>query len=149
MSNLLNDENLKQNEYNMETSFNNEEIASACRLLGLSGPLEALLRGLRLEPDNLQGGKRDRRQEGKFDRRGCEYGQKSGQESWGKDSGARDLSPDHKIPASSGTDSQITENDMPTSSMLSLARKVCLFLVFSFFFVSFFNTFLYYLERKT
>ena len=50
-----------------------------------------------------------------------------GQESWGRDSGARDLSPElHRNLTSSGTDSQFTENEIGTgtSSMLDLASKV-------------------------
>lgn len=35
----------------------------------------------------------------------------NGQESWGRDSGARDLSPDLHRPHSSGTGSQMTENE--------------------------------------
>lgn len=54
-----------------------------------------------------------------------------GQESWGRDSGARDLSPEpstHRIPAtSSGGDSQLTDNETgggTTASMIHLANKV-------------------------
>lgn len=45
MSNFLNE----TSDFGLDVSCNNEDIADACRLLGLSGPLEALLRGLRLE----------------------------------------------------------------------------------------------------
>lgn len=132
MSSFLNENNT----FGVNSSFNSDDIASACQLLGLSGPLEALLKGLRSEsleqisrPNRTDRGELFNQIKQLF--LNCRnvlsfiLGQKSGQESWGKDSGARDLSPEsHKLHENCGNDSQITESEFPSSSMMSLARKV-------------------------
>lgn len=66
----------------------------------------------------------------------CTYGQ----ESWGRDSGARDLSPEpHRIPASnSGTDCQMAENESGTTSMIHLATKVKLIIIQIIFILRFY-----------
>lgn len=46
----------------------------------------------------------------------------NGQESWGRDSGARDLSPDLHRPNSSGT-SQMTENEAAAGAMDQVSTK--------------------------
>lgn len=49
----------------------------------------------------------------------------NGQESWGRDSGARDLSPEVlRAPTSSEAGSQITENEVANCSIVDLANKV-------------------------
>lgn len=140
---------LNTNEYNFDT----EELANACRRLGISGPLEPLLRELKSKdnvnfnqsnesPRKVNAVKKDKRQSScklkespdctdNFDtalQQSQKFGKHSyGQESWGRDSGARDLSPEpHRITESLGTDSQMTENETAggTSAMLHLASKV-------------------------
>lgn len=50
-------------------------------------------------------------------------GHSNGQESWGRDSGARDLSPDHR-PHSSGTGSQMTENEANANELQLINHQV-------------------------
>lgn len=159
----------------MSDCIDGEELANACRRLGISGPLEPLLRELRKESSQPQhhhqkqqpststhqqpyscssgagvtgrdsSGNRRHHTPSKSDRKfgrnnnnkdkdtsaGVDdKGGKSstyGQESWGRDSGARDLSPEpHRVGAScGGTDGQLTNNETgTTSSMIHLANKV-------------------------
>lgn len=143
---------LNSHQYN---NYDTEELANACRRLGISGPLEPLLRELKLK-DHVSASqvkdsprksshKKDKRQSScktkespdcseTFDitlqQTAQKFGKSSyGQESWGRDSGARDLSPEpYRISESLGTDSQMTENETAggTSAMLHLASKVSL-----------------------
>ena len=125
-------------------TIDGEELANACRRLGISGPLEPLLRELKKDKDS------HRRHTHKSERKSSKHSKQCedtvvldvnttsskngktstyGQESWGRDSGARDLSPEpqshhHRVPAS--TDSQLTDTETGggTSSMIHLANKV-------------------------
>lgn len=134
-----------------DSTFDSEELANACRRLGITGPLEPLLRELKIKdgpatpikdsPRKSQQ-KKEKKSTGRCQRdystadfdgnlqsstNKTSGGKNSyGQESWGRDSGARDLSPEpHRVTDSLGTDSQLTENETGgTSSMLHLASKV-------------------------
>lgn len=160
-------------------SIDGEELANACRRLGIAGPLEPLMREMKKENGHHQhhhhhhhhqhhsssggggggaivssnnkeqptSGHHHRKYAHKSERKSSsatrhkeqhldegDVKNKSstyGQESWGRDSGARDLSPEpssHRMPTSSGTDSQLTDNEGTgggnTSSMIHLANKV-------------------------
>lgn len=167
----------------MSDCIDGEDLANACRRLGISGPLEPLLRELKREspqphhqhhhnqqqPHQQQhhhhqkqqsllqqqqyscaaggtgrdsSGNRRHHTPSKSDRKfgrnnnnkekeivDDKAGKSStyGQESWGRDSGARDLSPEpHRVGTScGGTDVQLTDNETgTTSSMIHLANKV-------------------------
>lgn len=164
-------------------SIDGEDLASACRRLGIAGPLEPLMREMKKEnssgnshhqhhhhhhhhqhhsssgggggvvissnnKEQTTSGHHHRKYAHKSERKSSsatrhkeqhldegDVKNKSstyGQESWGRDSGARDLSPpepsSHRMPTSSGTDSQLTDNEGPgggnTASMIHLANKV-------------------------
>lgn len=157
---------LNSNQYN---NFDTEELANACRRLGISGPLEPLLRELKIK-DHVNGGqlkdsprkvnvshKKDKRQSScklkespdcseTFDitlqQTAQKFGKSSyGQESWGRDSGARDLSPEpYRITESLGTDSQMTENEMAGGTSAMLhLASKVRFIVISFLLFFFFQ----------
>lgn len=146
-------------------SIDGEELANACRRLGISGPLEPLLRELKKDSSaNMHHHHHHHHNNKESNRKHTHKSQRKsrnkeclddnnisvmvmdghnnatntnaggkistyGQESWGRDSGARDLSPEpHRVPASSGTDSQLTDNETGGvgggSSMIQLANKV-------------------------
>lgn len=170
------------------SNINADELANACRRLGISGPLEPLLRDLKIKnekyvspaspahnnnKDSPQRKSTSQRKEGGKQRLsssqckrhspdyrlyehsdsakgsagggggGGDYGKNSsyGKESWGRDSGARDLSPEpnsmHRMHETLATESQPTmDTEMGgivgsgggggggTSAMLHLASKV-------------------------
>lgn len=137
------------------------ELANACRHLGITGPLEPLLRELKIKelsssPSSQQQHQQSssnhkespRKVQQKREKRvpsrtrespdcladnygDCNLQQKSSQQSWGRDSGARDLSPEpHRMHESLNADvvAQLmdceTGDDGGTSAMLNLASKV-------------------------
>lgn len=149
-----------------------EELANACRRLGISGPLEPLLRELKIKNDKyvppISKNSPRKTAQGKEKRvslsncrardqppdqfyshdlldskQATGYGSASAgfsknsydKESWGRDSGARDLSPEpnmHRMHDTLSTDSHNIDADTGGSSaMLHLASKVRFF--FSFF----------------
>lgn len=140
-------------------SIDCEELANACRRLGISGPLEPLLRELNQERvlprtggtgsgcggGSGGGGENNNSKDRRHHSSACKSERKSnrnkqsielstpiddragksstyGQESWGRDSGARDLSPEpHRVSA----DCQLVgDSDTGTTSMIHLANKV-------------------------
>lgn len=129
-----------------------EELANACRHLGIVGPLEPLLRELKIKdtghtstkdtPRKVQQ-KREKRVPSRtrespdcmadnfVDCNSQQKGSKNsyGQESWGRDSGARDLSPEPQqihehlnVDANQLMDRETSDGG--TSAMLNLASKV-------------------------
>lgn len=143
----------------IDSNIEVEELANACRRLGISGPLEPLLRELNTkettsyqsevkESPRKSSQKKERRErqssrarEPVDDSLDESYdhlvGQKSnktpyGQESWGRDSGARDLSPEpNRILENLIAETQLLDNDSSggTSAMIQLASKVSSFSV--------------------
>lgn len=139
-------------------SVDGEDLAKICRRLGLSGPLEPLLRELKCEPTqkypqyvNVKEASRkhgtsksverkNAKKDKEFDECGDAQhlggrGAKSstyGQESWGRDSGARDLSPEPH--PRDMCDNQHTDSESGTNSMIHLANKVrnCIHLLQNF-----------------
>lgn len=128
-----------------------EELANACRHLGISGPLEPLLRELKIKDAGPASNKETpRKVQQKREKRvpsrtrespdcmadnfvDCNLQQKGnknsyGQESWGRDSGARDLSPERLhdgLNADAAAQLMVCEaGDGGTSAMLNLASKV-------------------------
>lgn len=133
-----------------DSHFDSEELANACRRLGITGPLEPLLRELKIkENTNVKESprkvsqKREKKSVTKAHRDAAEMdaylecnlqtankaGKNSfGQESWGRDSGARDLSPAEPQRGldSLGAVQQMGDTDAGNSSqMMHLASKVC------------------------
>lgn len=130
-----------------ECNFDPDELANACRRLGISGSLEPLLRELKIKegvgnvkdsPRKVSQKKERKSTRGKDVADVDAYlennlhtpnrtGKNSfGQESWGRDSGARDLSPEpHRGLDSLGSVQQMIEVDTGgSSSMIHLASKV-------------------------
>lgn len=131
-------------------SVDGEDLAKICRRLGLSGPLEPLLRELKCdptqkypkyvnvkEPSRKHGTtksceRKNAKKDKEFDDCGDVQhlggrGAKSstyGQESWGRDSGARDLSPEPNHRDMCGVENQHADNESGTNSMIHLANKV-------------------------
>lgn len=129
-----------------------EELANACRHLGIAGPLEPLLRELKIkEAGHTSNKETPRKVHQKREKRvasrtrespdcmadtfvDCNLQQKGsknsyGQESWGRDSGARDLSPEpQRMHESLNADADhlmdCETGDGTTSAMLNLASKV-------------------------
>lgn len=132
-----------------DSNFDSEELANACRRLGITGPLEPLLRELKIkENPNVKESprkvtqKKDKKSSSRTHRDVADAeaylecnlqtankaGKNSfGQESWGRDSGARDLSPaEHRGLDSLGAVQQMGDTDAGGSSqMMHLASKVC------------------------
>lgn len=133
-----------------ECTFDSEELASACRRLGITGPLDSLLRELKIKDTSVTAKESPRKCNQKKEKRpsprakdpnemmdgflenSLQAANKAaknsfGQESWGRDSGARDLSPE---PQRGGLDAlgavqHMTECDASGSSqMIHLASKV-------------------------
>lgn len=124
-----------------------EELANACRRLGISGPLEPLLRELKTR-DSTESRESARKVPQKREKRhpsrtressDCvgesfesglqQTGKKNsyGQESWGRDSGARDLSPEpNRMLDDLMAEAQFMDSESPggTSAMIHLASKV-------------------------
>lgn len=137
-----NDQRLGRFMLSADCGINAEELANACRRLGISGPLEPLLRELKVRenapvakdsPRKLTQKKEKRlssktRESPDFDINIQPKGNKNsyGQESWGRDSGARDLSPEpHRMHENLNADDQLMDNEPGgTSAMLQLASKV-------------------------
>lgn len=133
-----------------DCNFDSEELANACRRLGITGPLEPLLRELKIKegaPTSKDHSRKvGQKKEKRSSSRGKDVGEMDvsiennlhsankagkssyGQESWGRDSGARDLSPEpqsQRAMDSLGSVQQMTENDTGgSSSMIHLASKV-------------------------
>lgn len=131
-----------------------EELANACRHLGISGPLEPLLRELKIKDagqSSSHNRETPRKMQQKREKRvpsrtrespdcmadnfaDCNLQQKGsknsyGQESWGRDSGARDLSPEpqrmqENLNADAAGQFLDCESGGGTSAMLNLASKV-------------------------
>lgn len=130
-----------------------EELANACRHLGIAGPLEPLLRELKIKDTGHTSNKETpRKVQHKREKRvpsrtrespDCmtdnfvdynlqQKGSKNsyGQESWGRDSGARDLSPEPQRMRedlnadAAGQLMDCEAGDGGTSAMLNLASKV-------------------------
>lgn len=130
-------------------NFDPEELASACRRLGISGPLEPLLRELKIKESIGNNAKESPRKiNQKKEKKSASRSREGtdadaymecnlqttnktnknsfGQESWGRDSGARDLSPEpHRGLDSLGAVQQLMEaNTGGSPSMIHLASKV-------------------------
>lgn len=118
-----------------------EELTNVCRRLGISEPLEPLLRELKNKENSLLTKesprkvvqRKEKRISNKNTKESLDCGDNSqqsqgggktsyGQESWGRDSGARDLSPE---PARMHEALMENESSGGTSVMLQLASKVC------------------------
>lgn len=145
-----------------------EELANACRRLGISGPLEPLLRELKIKDENSvtsatptaaaaaakdsprkTSQKREKRLSCSKTRESPDYsleqfdikgGNSYSKESWGRDSGARDLSPEpnsHRL-HELNVESQLMDTEAGgTSAMLHLASKVSTLPIHTFFLVLF------------
>lgn len=137
-----------------ESDIEAEELANACRRLGISGPLEPLLRELKIKdgttkpitqtdsidsPRKVSQKKEKRHPSRNRESSDClgenfesvlnQKGNKNsyGQESWGRDSGARDLSPEpNRILDDLMAEAHFLDNESPggTSAMIHLASKV-------------------------
>lgn len=129
-------------------NFDPDELANACRRLGISGSLEPLLRELKIKEGVSNVKESPRKISQKKEKKALARGKESidvdaylennvhtanktgknsfGQESWGRDSGARDLSPEpHRGLDSLGAVQQMIEVDAGgSSSMIHLASKV-------------------------
>lgn len=127
-------------------TFDSEELANACRRLGITGPLDSLLRELKIKENTTKESPRKVNQKKRSSSRGKDVNEvvdgylenslqatnkatknSFGQESWGRDSGARDLSPEPQRGGleSLGAAQQIVEADASGSSqMIHLASKV-------------------------
>lgn len=141
-----------------------EELANACRHLGIAGPLAPLLRELKIkEAGHISNKETPRKGQQKREKRvasrtrespdcmadtfvDCNLQQKGsknsyGQESWGRDSGARDLSPEpQRMHESLNADADhlldCETGDGTTSAMLNLASKVSSIHINSSFFIA-------------
>lgn len=133
-------------------TFNTEELATACRRLGITGPLDSLLRELKIQDSPVTCKESPRKSSQKKEKRSSSRSKEAndvveaylensllaaskvaknsfGQESWGRDSGARDLSPEPQrgggLDALGTMQQHIAEADVSGSSqMIHLASKV-------------------------
>lgn len=154
MSDAREDNDHRHGKYLMggdDCTFDSEELANACRRLGITGPLDSLLRELKVKENtssnvkestrkvNQKKTKRSQSRENDLNEVVDGYLESSlqaankaaknsfGQESWGRDSGARDLSPEPKRGGleSLGSVPQLADGDASGSSqMIHLASKV-------------------------
>lgn len=137
----------------IDSDLEAEDLANVCRRLGISGPLEPLLRELKVkecaakstvqnESPRKASQKKEKRHSSRtretadclaadhFDSGSNQKGSKTsyGQESWGRDSGARDLSPEpNRTLQDLMADAHYLDNESAgggTSAMIHLASKV-------------------------